>query len=35
MIALATLAAVYSNNGETEQDTRWNIRDQINKEFDP
>jgi hypothetical protein len=35
VIALANLAAVYSNNGETEQDARWNIRDQINKEFDP
>jgi hypothetical protein len=32
---IANLAAVYSNNGETEQDTKWNIRDQINKEFDP
>jgi hypothetical protein len=35
VIALANLAAVYSNNGATEQDTRWNIHDQINKEFDP
>jgi hypothetical protein len=35
VIALANLAAVYSNNGKTEQDTRWNIRDQIKKEYDP
>jgi hypothetical protein len=35
VIALANLDAVYSNNGKTEQDTGWNIRDQISKEFDP
>jgi hypothetical protein len=35
VIALADLISVYSNNGETEQDTRWNVRDEINKTYDP
>jgi hypothetical protein len=35
VIALANLISVYSNNGETEQDTRWNVRDEINTTFDP
>jgi hypothetical protein len=35
VIALANLISVYSNNGETEQDTRWNVRDEINKTYDP
>jgi hypothetical protein len=35
VIALANLAAVYSNNGETEQETRWKIRDEIQKIFNP
>jgi hypothetical protein len=35
VIALANLISVYSNNGETEQDTRWNVSDEINTTFDP
>jgi hypothetical protein len=35
VIALANLISVYSNDGETEQDTRWNVRDEINTTFDP
>jgi hypothetical protein len=35
IIALANLISVYSNNGETEQDTRWNVRDEINKTYNP
>jgi hypothetical protein len=35
VIALANLISVYSNNGEIEQDTRWNVRDEINKTYDP
>jgi hypothetical protein len=35
VIALANLVSVYSNNGETEQDTRRNVRDEINKTYDP
>jgi hypothetical protein len=35
VIALANLITVYSNNGETEQDTRWNVCDEMNKTYDP
>jgi hypothetical protein len=35
VIALANLNLVYSNNGETELDTRWNVCDEINTTFDP
>jgi hypothetical protein len=35
IIALANLASIYSNNGETEHDTRWSIHYEINKAYDP
>jgi hypothetical protein len=35
VIALANIISVYSNNGEIEQDTRWNVCDEINTTFDP
>ena len=35
VIALVNLMRVYSNNGESDQDTRWKVHDEINRIYNP